>query len=170
MVFYICVDVSHALFFEDFVDGYEYSCFFHFSEFFVDGCSEDAHGGTQPHICIDERGYVKPEASDFCIERMVVVFEIVFIEDLGECLGIGIHFDGFVGVDEPLFVSEVFVEEEEYHVACLSVERWIHGHFSEEVFEAWYYYGERSESVPEIIECEETSWRPLCALVFECDE
>lgn len=164
------VDVSHPFFFENFVCGDEDSCFFDLTELVVDGGSEDSHRGAESHVGIDQGRNVEAQFSHLGVEDSIVCFEVFFGEECFQFRFVRACLNGCVGRDKFFVVREVFVQEEENHVPGFWVERGIHGHFAEEIFQVRHEHRERTESVPEIVEGKESFAHGACALIFQGDE
>ena len=162
--------MSHTFLLQYLVHSYEYAGFLHLAELVVDGGAEHAHGGTEAHVGVDQRRNVVAALAHLGVEYAVVGLEVVVYEEFGKLIGRGVDVQWLDGGDKAVLVAKVLVQEVEYHVACRTVERRIHGHLAKEVFEVGYDHRQGTESVPQVVECKKTLARGTCALIFEGDE
>ena len=144
--------MSHTFLLQYLVHCYEYACFLHLAELVVDGGAEHAHGGTEAHVGVDQWRNVVAALAHLGVEYAVVGLEVVVYEELGELIGRGVDVQWLDGGDEGVLVAKMLVQEVEYHVACRTVERRIHGHLAKEVFQIGHDHGECSKSVPKVVE------------------
>ena len=166
----IAFDVALTLLFQDLVDGYENAGFFDVAKCVVDGRAEHPHGGRKAHVGAHERRDVEAALANGTVENLVVGAEIVFDEELAELFFRRFEQYGVGHCDESVAVAEMALEKIEYHVARLTVEAWIHGHFPEEVFQIGDHHREGAQAVPKIVEGIETLGEIVGALVLEGDE
>ena len=170
VLLYERVDVAHALVFEYLVDGDEDARLLYVAEAVVDGGAEELHGGRERHIGVDEWRDVVAQRTYLAVEDEVVLLEVVLAEQGCELLLRGLYLQRVERYDEVVLVVEVLLEEVENHVAAAAYVRRVHGHLAEEVLHVGLDDGERTESVPQVVECEEALRSAACALVLERDE
>ena len=164
------LDVAFALLFQDFVDSDENAGFFDVAKRVVDGGAKHAHRGRKTHVGAHQRRDVEAALAHGAVENLVVGAEIVFDEELSQ-LFFGRFEQYRIGHrDEAVAVAEMTLEKIEYHVARLTVEARIHGHFPEEVFQIGDHHREGTQAVPKIVERVETLGEIVGALVLEGDE
>ena len=166
----VAFDVALAFVLQYLVDGNEDAGLFDLAEVFVDGGAEHAHRGRKIHVGIDERRDVEAALAHRLVEHFVVGAEVVFHKEAAEFVFGHFGEDGMHSSDQSVAVAEVSFEEVQYHVARLSVEGGIHGHLPKEVFQAGDDDGERTQSVPKVVEGVEALSQIARTLVFEGDE
>lgn len=170
MLLYETVDVANTLLFQNLIHGYENTRLLYITETIVDGGAEELHGGRERHIGVDEWRDVVAQRTNLAVEYEVVLLEVVLAEQGCELLLRSLYLQWVKRQDEVVLVVEVLLEEVEDHVAATAYVRRVHGHLAEEVLHVGLDDGERAESVPEVVECEEALRSAACALVLECHE
>ena len=81
-----------------------------------------------------------------------------------------LEFERHFRYDELLLVFEMLLEEKENHISAAPVVRRVHRHLSEEILDVRHDDGERTKSVPKVVESEYGLVACTSRLVFEADK
>ena len=70
------VDVAHAFFFQNLVNGDENTRFFNVAETIIDSRSEEFHCGTKPHVGVNQRRNVISQRTNFAVQDLVIFLKV----------------------------------------------------------------------------------------------
>ena len=158
------------LFLKYLIDSHENAALLDVAELVVDSRTKHPHRRRQPHIGMDKRRNSIAMSSHMSIEYAEVALEIATVEELTERFLIGI---GLERCDRPyklVGIGEIFVEEEEYHVAADRCIARIHSHLAEEIADIRVDDRQRAKTVPKVIEHIDGFCTGARALVFRTHE